>query len=143
MGKLASPDQDPTTVDFFKIHENSYDTKTHEFGSEILYKNNMTWTVQIPSNLKAGEYLVRHELVALHYATRELGPEFYISCLNVKVLGDGTAEPSKADTVRFPGAYKPDDPYLKFNVHHHENKYVSHEIVLQMWPSLGSFPTAM
>jgi hypothetical protein len=125
MGRLSSPKQDPTTVDFFKIHENAYDTKTHLFGSEVLYNNNMTWTIQIPSNLKAGDYIIRHELVALHYATKELGPEFYISCLNVKVLGDGTAEPTKEDTVRFPGAYKPDDPYLNFDLHRHENKYVS------------------
>jgi cellulase len=130
MGALSDPKQDPTTVDFFKIHENAYDTKTHLFGSEVMYKNNMTWTVQIPSNLKAGDYIIRHELIALHYAQKELGPEFYISCLNVKVLGDGTAEPKKEDTVRFPGAYKPDDPYLKFNLHNHENKYVSCGVVL-------------
>jgi hypothetical protein len=89
----------------------------------------MTWTIQIPSNLKAGDYIVRHELIALHYATKELGPEFYISCLNVKVLGDGMAEPSKEDTVRFPGAYKPDNPYLDFDIYHHENKYVSSGLV--------------
>jgi lytic cellulose monooxygenase (C1-hydroxylating) len=128
MGHLSSPTQDPTTVDFFKINEDSYHTETRLFGSEVLYKNNMTYTLQIPSNLKAGEYIIRHELVALHYATRELGPEFYISCLNVKVLGDGTAEPRKDDTVRFPGAYKPDNPYLNFNIYHHENKYVSSDL---------------
>jgi len=122
MGRLAQPQQDPTTVDFFKIHENAYDTKTHLFGSEVMYNQNMTWTVQIPSNIKPGDYIVRHELIALHYALKEMGPEFYISCLNVKVLGDGTAEPK--DTGRFPGAYKPDDPYLKFNLHNHENKYI-------------------
>jgi hypothetical protein len=125
MGKLNSPTQDPTTVNFFKIHENAYDTKTHLFGSEVMYNQNMTWTVPIPSNLKAGDYIVRHELVALHYALKDQGPEFYISCANVKVLGDGTAEPKKDDTVRFPGAYRPDNPYLKFNLHHHSNEYVS------------------
>jgi hypothetical protein len=125
MGKLDTPTQNPTTVDFFKIREDSYDPKTKLFGSEVLYNNNMTYTVQIPSNLKAGDYIIRHELVALHYATKEMGPEFYISCANIKVLGDGTAEPTKQETARFPGAYKPDDPYLgKFDVHNHENKYV-------------------
>jgi len=125
MGKLSKPDQDPTTVDFFKVDEDSYDTKTREFGSERLYKNGMKYTVNIPSNLKAGDYIVRHELVALHYGMKEQGPEFYISCLNVKVLGDGTTEPKPEDFARFPGAYKPDNPYLKFNVHSHENSYVS------------------
>jgi hypothetical protein len=125
MGHLANLTQDPTTVDFFKIRDDSYNTKTRLFGSEVLYENNMTYTVQIPSNLKPGDYIIRHELVALHYATKPLGPEFYISCLNVKVLGDGTAEPSKEYYARFPGAYKPDNPYLNFDVYHHENKYAS------------------
>jgi Auxiliary Activity family 9 (formerly GH61) len=137
MGHISNPQQDPTTVDFFKINENAYDTKTHLFGSEVMYNNNMTRTVQIPSNLKAGDYIVRHELVALHYATKLLGPEFYISCLNLKVLGDGTAEPTKEDTVRFPGAYKPDDPYLNFNLYHHENKYVSSGIPFYLFSCLS------
>jgi cellulase len=125
MGRLDSPTQDPTTVDFFKIDEDSYHTDTRLFGSEVLYKNNMTYHLRIPSNLKAGDYIMRHELVALHYATLPQGPEFYISCLNVKVLGDGTAVPAKDETVRFPGAYKPDNPYLAFDLYHHANKYVS------------------
>ena len=82
----------------------------------------MTWKVQIPSDLKEGDYIIRHELIALHYAELDSRSEFYISCLNVKVLGDGTAEPKG---VRFPGAYKATDTGLKINIYNRENKYVS------------------
>jgi lytic cellulose monooxygenase (C1-hydroxylating) len=124
MGAINSPDQDPTTVDFFKIHEVGYDPKTDIWANDLLVNNNNTWKVQIPSDLKAGDYIIRHEIVALHYAVREnAGPEFLISCANVKILGDGTAVPK--DTVRFPGAYTPKaSPSLWVNVYHHENRYV-------------------
>jgi len=123
MGRINSPTQDPTTVDFFKIHEVTYDPKTDQWANDMLVNNKNSWKVQIPSDLKAGDYIIRHEIVALHYAVREnAGPEFLISCANVKILGDGTAEPK--DTVRFPGAYKADNPSLKVNVYYNENRYV-------------------
>jgi len=125
MARVSTPNPNPTTLDWFKIDEDTYDTATHLFGSDKLVNNKMVYTLKIPSNLKAGDYIIRHELVALHYALKDQGPEFYISCANIKILGDGTAVPKKDETVRFPGAYKPDNPYLKFNLHSHENKYVS------------------
>jgi lytic cellulose monooxygenase (C1-hydroxylating) len=124
MGRLDSPTQDPTTVDFFKIHEVTFDPKTGLWANDVLVNNKNVWKVQIPSDLKAGDYIIRHEIVALHYAAREnAGPEFLISCANVRVLGDGTAVPK--DTVRFPGAYQLDNSGLKINIYHHENRYVS------------------
>jgi hypothetical protein len=124
MGRLNSPTQDPTTVDLFKIHEATYDPKNDLWANDMLVNNKNSWKVQIPSDIKAGDYIIRHEIVALHYAVREnAGPEFLISCANVKVLSDGTVEPK--DTVRFPGAYKADTPSLKVNVYYHENRYVS------------------
>jgi hypothetical protein len=83
----------------------------------------MTWNVQIPSDLKSGDYIVRHELIALHYGDTN-GAESYVSCMNLKLLGDGEAEPK--ETVRFPGAYSPNHPGLKINIYHMENRYVSY-----------------
>jgi hypothetical protein len=117
MGHRTTPNQDPATIDFFKIHETTYDSKNDVWGNDILMKNNMTWKVQIPSDIKAGDYIIRHELMALHYAELDNRAEFYVSCLNAKVLGDGTAEP---EGVRFPGAYKATDPGLKINTYHSE-----------------------
>jgi len=39
--------------------------------------------VTIPSTLKSGQYLIRHEIIALHLATTVGGAEFYPSCTQV------------------------------------------------------------
>ncbi len=51
MGRLDSPTQDPTTVDFFKIHEVTYDPKTDLWANDVLVNNKNVWKVQIPSDL--------------------------------------------------------------------------------------------
>jgi hypothetical protein len=61
------PGMKPQEVKFFKIEENSYNPRTHDWGSDLLIKNNNTWTVRIPSDIKPGKYVVRHELIALHF----------------------------------------------------------------------------
>ena len=129
MGRLASLTQNPSDVEFFKIHETTYDPKSGTWGNDVLRKNNMTWKVQIPSDIKPGDYIIRHELIALHYGERDNGAEFYISCLNVNVLGNGNAEPKG---VKFPGAYKANNPGLKINIYNSENKYVSQDVSIQI-----------
>lgn len=57
----------PQDVKFFKIDENSYNPRTHDWGTDLLIKQNNTWTVRIPSDIKPGKYVVRHELIALHF----------------------------------------------------------------------------
>jgi hypothetical protein len=121
MGRLESPDQKPQDVEFFKVDEGGYDPKTGLFGSDLLMKNNMSWILRIPSDIKSGTYIMRQELLALHRAQKEAGAQFYISCLNVEVIGDGTATPPG---VKFPGAYTPTDPGIKYNVYYGENRYV-------------------
>ncbi|KAJ2933532.1 hypothetical protein H1R20_g3553, partial [Candolleomyces eurysporus] len=59
-----------------------------------------------------GEYLIRHELIAIHaYWT---GPQFYVECAQLKVVGGGGKLPLDEYLVSFPGAYKASDP--GFNV---------------------------
>jgi hypothetical protein len=65
----------------------------------------------IPATLPAGEYLVRAEHIALHLAN-EGDVEFYYSCAQVKVTGDGEGVPTPL--VSIPGLYHVDDPALNF-----------------------------
>lgn len=58
-------------VDFFKIDESTYFPKTGLWGTHALIANNNTQTVTIPSDLKPGTYVVRHEIIALHHAWQE------------------------------------------------------------------------
>ncbi|EAU80944.1 hypothetical protein CC1G_03120 [Coprinopsis cinerea okayama7 len=68
----------------------------------------------VPKSLPSGEYLVRIENVALHLATME-GPEFYVSCGQVKVTdgGDGTPGP----LVAIPGVYSGEEPSFSVDVY--------------------------
>jgi hypothetical protein len=95
----------------------------------------MRHSFQIPSDIKPGTYVVRTELLALHANTPTMkmtpvnGPEFYLHCFNVEIIGSGTATP---EGVTFPGAYKAGDPGLFFSPYYgdgsgvaHNSKYVS------------------
>ena len=65
-------------------------------------------TVSLPSNIAPGEYLIRHEILALHSAQSVGGAEFYPSCAQLRVGGSQTGVPSS--TVSLPGAYSDTDP---------------------------------
>ena len=67
-------------------------------------------TATIPANLAPGNYLIRHEIIALHLATMFNGAEFYPGCAQVKVGGSQTGVPKDSDLVTFPGAYSDNDP---------------------------------
>jgi len=64
--------------------------------------------VTLPTQVKAGDYLVRHEIIALHLAVSLGGAEFYPSCTQIRVGGSQTGTPNQ--TVSFPGAYNDNDP---------------------------------
>ena len=68
------------------------------------------YSANLPKNLAPGEYLVRHEIIALHLATQKGGAEFYPSCQQIKVGGSGTGVPTQDELLTFPGAYSDDDP---------------------------------
>jgi len=61
----------------------------------------------IPSNLAPGNYLIRHEIIALQIAG---GAEFYPSCSQLRVGGSQTGAPQASDLVSLPGAYSDTDP---------------------------------
>jgi cellulase len=71
MGYMPSEDTSVNDVDFFKIDEATYDPKTDAFGSDMLIAANSTRTVTIPSDVKPGIYVVRHEIIGLHFAWQE------------------------------------------------------------------------
>lgn len=58
--------------------------------------------------------MVRHEIVALHIAESLGGAEFYPSCTQVKLGGNGSG--TVQDTVKFPGAYSDKDPGILIDV---------------------------
>lgn len=47
------------------------------FADDDMIANNNTWTVQIPASIKAGNYVLRHETIALHQAQGVGGAQNY------------------------------------------------------------------
>lgn len=60
------------------------------------------WTESIPRGLKAGNYLIRHEIIALHIAHR---PQFYPQCAHLVVGGKGKEVPGKEFLTSIPGVW--------------------------------------
>lgn len=54
--------------------------------------NNNTWTLKIPSGI-SGEFVLRHEIIALHSAGTVDGAQNYPMCLNLKISGSGNQQP--------------------------------------------------
>lgn len=60
---------DKTQLKFFKIDQAGMTSTASNpplFASDDMIKNGNVWTVKIPSNLKPGNYVLRHETIALH-----------------------------------------------------------------------------
>lgn len=83
--------------------------------SPLMVAGNAGVKYTIPSCLKAGYYLVRHEIIALHSAYAYPGAQFYPGCHQLKVTGGGSTTPS--NLVAFPGAYKGSDAGITYDAY--------------------------
>ncbi|RFU26461.1 lytic polysaccharide monooxygenase, partial [Scytalidium lignicola] len=77
--------------------------------------------VKIPSDIPAGDYLLRAEVIALHVASSPGGAQFYMSCYQLTVTGGGSASPA---VVNLPGAYSANDPGILINIYQPLATYV-------------------
>lgn len=106
---------------WFKIYENSW-AKNPDGGSgddDFWGTKDMNdccgqIDVKIPSDIPAGDYLLRAEVIALHTAGSSGGAQFYMTCYQITVEGGGSASPA---TVELPGAYSASDPGILVNIH--------------------------
>jgi len=69
------------------------------------------WTETVPATLKPGNYLMRHEIIALHSANK---PQFYPECVQLKVMGDGTEIPSEEYYANLPGVWSMDRKFYSY-----------------------------
>ncbi|KAH6651553.1 Thermoascus Gh61 isozyme A, partial [Truncatella angustata] len=88
---------DKTTLEFFKFTESGLVSGTGSTGtwaSDELIANNFTQTFTIPESLKPGNYVLRHEIIALHSAEQSDGAQNYPQCINIEVTGSGSDLPT-------------------------------------------------
>ncbi|KAA8911279.1 family 61 glycosyl hydrolase, partial [Sphaerosporella brunnea] len=110
---------DATTLSYFKIDEAGLNSDGTWASDDLIAANNSR-TVTIPSDIAAGNYIIRHELLALHSAGTEGGAQFYPMCANLVVSGSGSASP---EGVKFPGAYSATDPGILVNIYNGISSY--------------------
>ncbi|KAI0397094.1 carbohydrate-binding module family 1 protein [Xylariaceae sp. FL0594] len=111
---------DKKALKFFKIDEagilepSSAAGSTGTWASDVMIRNNNTWLVQIPASLKAGNYVLRHETIALHSAGQANGAQAYPQCFNLEVTGGGSLAPAGVVASQL---YTPTDPGIEVDIY--------------------------
>lgn len=70
------------------------------WASEKLVANGFKWDVRIPASLAPGDYILRHENLALHEGEYLGRAQFYPVCIQLTVTGSGKMTPGG---LSFPG----------------------------------------
>lgn len=114
-GECETVDKD--TLEFFKIDQGglvSDSAVPGTWASDQLIANNNSWTVKIPTSIAPGNYVLRHEIIALHSAGTADGAQNYPQCVNLQVTGSGSDTPSG---VLGTALYKESDPGILINIY--------------------------
>lgn len=115
---------DKTTLKFFKIDGVGLvddTTVPGTWGDDQLIANNNSWLVEIPPTLAPGNYVLRHEIIALHSAGTEDGAQNYPQCFNLQVTGSGSDQPSGVLGTEL---YSPTDAGIIVNIYTSLSTYV-------------------
>lgn len=83
------------------------------WGTGIVFST-LKWSSKIPSNIPAGNYLIRFELLALHQANT---PQFYPECAQIVVTGGGSSLPTSDYLYSIPGYATATDPGVDIDIY--------------------------
>ncbi|KAF4216716.1 hypothetical protein CNMCM8980_007291 [Aspergillus fumigatiaffinis] len=108
---------DKTTLKFVKIAARGLvdgSSPPGKWADDEMIANNNTATVTIPASYAPGNYVLRHEIIALHSAGNLNGAQNYPQCFNIKITGGGSAQGSGTAGTSL---YKNTDPGIKFDIY--------------------------
>ncbi|ROT40639.1 hypothetical protein SODALDRAFT_321948 [Sodiomyces alkalinus F11] len=110
---------------WFKIWHEGYDEDEELWCTEKLINNRGLLSVELPSGLPAGYYLVRPELLALHQAYSKGIPEYYLGCAQIYVENGprGSLNIPFQYQVDIPGHLDGLEPGNNFNIYNPEFPY--------------------
>ncbi|KAK8040129.1 endoglucanase-4 [Apiospora rasikravindrae] len=114
---------DKTALKFFKIAEAGQLSlgdgagQPGRWADDEIIENGLKWTVEIPASIKPGNYVLRHEIIALHNAVQDGKAELYPQCVNLEISGSGTEAP---DGVAGTALYQASDAGLKYDIYNDE-----------------------
>ncbi|KAL4810946.1 glycoside hydrolase [Aspergillus unguis] len=112
-GDCANADKE--SLEWVKIQADAFtDASTNTWITDDMIENSYTSSVTIPASIEPGNYVLRHEIIALHSAGQENGAQNYPQCLNLVVSGDGSASPSGTLATSF---YTPTDDGIMFDIY--------------------------
>ncbi|EPS44617.1 hypothetical protein H072_1425 [Dactylellina haptotyla CBS 200.50] len=109
----------------------------NNWATDRLMQQGYEWRIQLPKNIKSGQYLMRHELIALMNAAQPNGAQIYPHCMNVDIAG-GTAQSNPAG-VSIQQMYTNQHPGLLVNIGRIQNYKIPGPPVSQQ---LGAVPSA-
>lgn len=111
---------DKKNLKFFKIAQAgllkdipSDQPDTGRWATDDLRDNGSKWDIQIPSDLAAGFYTLRTEIIALQEAIRSGNAQNYPRCFNLEVTGGGSSRPAG---VVGTSLYQPGHPGLTADI---------------------------
>jgi hypothetical protein len=120
-GDCASVDK--STLKFFKVDESGLidgSSAPGQWASDKLISDGNSWEVTVPSSIAAGNYVMRHEIIALHSAGNKNGAQNYAQCTNLKVTGGGSDNP---EGTLGTALYTPTDPGILVSIYQNLPNY--------------------
>ncbi|KAI9689311.1 MAG: hypothetical protein M1822_009961 [Bathelium mastoideum] len=115
---------DKTKLEFFKIDGvglTNDNPVPGTWATDELIANNNSWVVTIPKDIAPGNYVLRHEIIALHSAEEAGGAQLYPHCVNLAITGSGTDKPTGTLGTAL---YKEADPGIEVNIYASLASYV-------------------
>ncbi|KAH9936772.1 glycoside hydrolase family 61 protein [Epithele typhae] len=116
LAKIPDATQSSVTgLKWFKIAEEGLEPDG-TWATDKMIANAGKVTFTVPKCIEDGQYLLRHEIIALHAASSYPGAQLYMECAQLNIKGgSGAKTPS---TVSFPGAYAGSDPGITINIYY-------------------------
>lgn len=113
---------DKTALRFFKIGQGSYisGAAPGHWAADVLIDNGFSWVVQIPEDVAPGNYVLRHEIIALHGSPNPNGAQAYPQCFNLEISGSGSRQPAG---VAGTALYEAGDPGIRFPLYNEPINY--------------------
>ncbi|RFU77390.1 endoglucanase b [Trichoderma arundinaceum] len=104
---------------WLKIWEDGFNQETRQWCVDRLVQNNGLLSVNLPQGLPSGYYLVRPEILALHWAAHRNDPQYFVGCAQIFLNSDiqGELDVPGEHLATIPGYVDLGTPGVTFDVY--------------------------